>query len=110
MSPFFINYFFKIILFPHNDFLKFIQILAKKQVSITSSVLYNLIDAPPNSLKDSNASLKVKIMEGVKVHTLVRSIWGRKGCVISRMGIRMSDKRVNISYEHVQTNNKLVSA
>jgi len=53
----------------------------KTSFNHTSLVLYNLTDAPPNSLKNSNASLKVKIMEGVKVHSLVRSIWGWKGCV-----------------------------
>jgi hypothetical protein len=37
--------------------------------------LINWIDAPPNSLKDSNANLKVKKIEkkGVGVHSLIHS-------------------------------------
>jgi hypothetical protein len=34
----------------------------------------NLDDAPPNSLKDSNVSSKMKIMgEGIRAHSLVRN-------------------------------------
>jgi len=52
-------------------------------------------DAPPNSLKDSNGSPKVKIMKEKKVgvHSLVRNILGVKGVSWnSRMGTRMNDK------------------
>jgi hypothetical protein len=38
-------------------------------------------DAPPNSLKDSNASSKMKIMkeEGIGIHSLAHDILGIKG-------------------------------
>ncbi len=54
-------------------------------------------DAPPNSLKDSNVSLKVETMEeGIEVRSLahntskVREAWQNSG-----MGTRTSDKWVN---------------
>jgi len=52
------------------------------------------IDTPPNSLKDSNASPKMKIVEekGVGVHSLTHSTLGvRRACWSYGMGIRMSD-------------------
>jgi len=54
----------------------------------------NKNDTPPNSLKDSNASPKVKITEEEKfgVHSLACSNSGvRRACWSSRMGIRRSD-------------------
>jgi hypothetical protein len=53
------------------------------------------IDAPPNSLKDSNVNPKVKIMEAkrVRVRSLIHNTLGVKGaCWSSTMGTRMSDK------------------
>ncbi len=59
---------------------------------------------PQNSLKDLNASLKVKTMEGVGVHSLTCSTLGiRRACWNSRMWIRTSDKWVNYSYGPAQT-------
>jgi len=51
-------------------------------------------DAPPNSLKDSNTSSKVRTTkEGVGVCSIVHNISGvRKACWSSRMGTRMNDK------------------
>jgi hypothetical protein len=63
-------------------------------------------DAPPNPLKDSKASLKVKIMEEERdnVCSLTRNTFGvGKACWSSRMGIRKSDKRVNNSHRPIQT-------
>jgi hypothetical protein len=57
--------------------------------------------APPNFLKDSNASPKVKTMEekGIGVRSLDCSTLGVKGaCWNSKMGTRMSDKQVNYSH------------
>jgi hypothetical protein len=52
------------------------------------------IDAPPNSLKDSNVSLMVKTMkEGVRVHFLTHDTSRvRRACWSSKMGIKMNDK------------------
>jgi hypothetical protein len=62
-------------------------------------------DALPNSLKDSNVSPKVKTMkEGIGVHFLVcNTSTVRRVCWRFGMGTRMSDKRVNFSYEPAQT-------
>jgi hypothetical protein len=59
-----------------------------------------MFNAPPNSPKDSNASPKVKIIEErIRVRSLVYNILGvRKACWSFRMGIRMSDKRINYSH------------
>ncbi len=63
-----------------------------------------IVDAPSNSLKNSNANSKMKTMEeGVKVLFLVCNTLGvRGGCWSSRMG-RTSDKQINYSYELAQT-------
>jgi len=53
------------------------------------------IDAPPNSLKDSNANPKVKIMEEkrVRVRSLIRNTSKVRGaCWSSMMGTRMTEK------------------
>jgi hypothetical protein len=72
----------------------------------------NIPDAPPNSLKYSNVSLKVNTTEeGVGVCSLIHSILGVRGaCQNSGIGTRMSDKWINYSYGRTQTNNKLVHA
>jgi hypothetical protein len=52
-------------------------------------------NAPPNSLKDSNASSKVKKTEeiGIRVRSLTLNISGvRRACLNSEMGTRKSDK------------------
>jgi len=48
---------------------------------ITQCLLGPINDAPPNSLKDLNASPKVKIMkeEGVEVHSLIHITLGVRG-------------------------------
>ncbi len=60
-------------------------------------------DAPPNSLKDSNANPKVKTMEkGVRVFSLTRNTSRVKGvCWSFGMGTRMNGKWVNYSYGRV---------
>jgi hypothetical protein len=66
----------------------------------------NTNDVTPNSLKNSNVSLKVKTMkeEGVEVCSLVRNTSKVKGvCWGSGMGIRTSDKWVNYSHRYAQT-------
>jgi len=63
-------------------------------------------DAPPNSLKDSNVSSKVKTTEEeeVGVCSLTCNILGvKKACSSSKMGIRASDKQVNYSHGPTQT-------
>jgi hypothetical protein len=63
-------------------------------------------EAPPNSLKDSNASPKVKTTqkEGVGLCSIVHNTLGvRRVSWNFGMGNRMSDKWVNYSYELVQT-------
>ncbi len=63
-------------------------------------------DAPPNFLKDSNASPKVKTVEekGVEIRSLTCNTSGVKGaCQSSGMGSRKSDKQVNYSHELAQT-------
>jgi hypothetical protein len=42
--------------------------------------LWKRDDTPPHSLKNSNTSPKVEIIEGVGVGSLARSISGVKGC------------------------------
>jgi hypothetical protein len=64
------------------------------------------IDAPPNSLKDSNVNVKVKTIEEkrIEVHSLAHNTSGVRGaCCNFEMGTRMSDKRVNYSYGPTQT-------
>jgi len=54
-----------------------------------------IIDAPPNSLKDSNANPKVKTIKekGIKVDSLIHNILGvRRACWSSKMGTKMNDK------------------
>jgi len=57
-------------------------------------------DAPPNSLKDLNASPKMKTTEeGVRVHSFARNTLGvRRMCWSFGMGTRLNDKQVNYSY------------
>jgi hypothetical protein len=59
-----------------------------------------MFNKPLNSLKDSNVSLKVKIIEeGIKVRSLVYNILGvRRACWSFGMGTKMNDKRVNYSH------------
>ncbi len=68
---------------------------------------YNLCvyDAPLNSLKDSNASPKVKITKKeIGAHSLVCSTSRVRGaCWSSRMGTGTNDKCVNYSYQFAQT-------
>jgi hypothetical protein len=62
-------------------------------------------DAPPNSLKDSNANINVKTMEeGIGARSITRNISGVRGaCWSSRiMGTRTNDKRINYSYQFTQ--------
>ncbi len=57
---------------------------------------------PPNSFKDANGSLEVKIVEekGVGVCSLVCNTSRVKGaCWSSRMGTKMNDKQINYSYK-----------
>ncbi len=70
------------------------------------------IDAPPNSLKDSNASPKVKTMKKiVGVCSLIHNTSRVKGvCWSSRMGSKTSYKWVNYSHKPNKPNNKLVNA
>jgi hypothetical protein len=77
--------------------------------SIPLLILFFVIDmmddAPQNSLKNSNVSLKVKIVgkKGVRVRSLTRNTSGVKRASWSYgMGIRMSDKWVNYSYGPTQ--------
>jgi hypothetical protein len=53
-----------------------------------------IVDAPPNFLKDSNASTKMKTTEkGIGVHSLTHNILGvRRACWSFEMGIRTSEK------------------
>jgi len=62
------------------------------------------VDAPPNSLKDSNANLKVKTMKGVGVCSLVHNTSGvRRTCWSSGMRARMNDKQINYLSGPTQT-------
>jgi hypothetical protein len=64
------------------------------------------IDTPLNSLKDSNASPKVKKTEenGVGVHSLTHNISEvKRACLNSKMGIKKSNKQVNYSHKLTQT-------
>jgi len=73
---------------------------------ILSFVVDMMDDAPPNSLKNSNANLKVKITEEkkVRVHSLVRNTSKVRGaCWSFGMGTRINDKWVNYSYQPAQT-------
>ncbi len=70
------------------------------------------IDAPPHSLKDSNASPKMKTMEegGVGVRSLVCSISGVKGCVgTSGWGLGQVENGAIIHTNLHKPNNKLVN-
>jgi hypothetical protein len=61
-------------------------------------------ETPPNFLKNSNASPKMEITKGVKVHSLACDILGiRQVCRNFGMGIKMNDKRVNFLYGPTQT-------
>jgi hypothetical protein len=71
------------------------------------------IDAPPNSLIDLTASLKVKLMEGqgVKVHSLVRSTLGVEGHVgAPKWGLGQMTRRSIIHIDLHKPNNKLINA
>jgi hypothetical protein len=61
------------------------------------------IDTPPNSLKDSNASLKMKLIEEEKIvvyYLAHRTSMVKGACQGSRMRTRTNDKKVNYSYGH----------
>ncbi len=61
---------------------------------------------PPNSLKDSSASPKLKITKKkqIGVHSLTRNTPRVKGrCWNFEMGSSTNDKRFKYSYEHAQT-------
>jgi hypothetical protein len=68
---------------------------------------YNLCvyDAPPNSLKDSNASPKMKTTKKrVGARSLIHSISKvRRACWSFGMGTRTNDKSVNYSYQFART-------
>jgi tRNA U55 pseudouridine synthase TruB len=71
------------------------------------------IDAPPQSLKDSNASLKVKTTEkkGVEVRSLARNISRVKGCVGTLgWGLGRVTSKSIIQTDLHKPNNKLVNA
>jgi len=73
---------------------------------ILSFVVDMMDDAPPNSLKNSNVNLKVKIAKKkrVGVHSLVRNTSGVRGaCWSFGMGTRINDKWVNYLYGPAQT-------
>jgi hypothetical protein len=70
------------------------------------------INAPPNSLKDSNANPKVKKTKEkeVGVGFLTHNISGlRRVSLNYRMGTKNSDKRINYSHKPNKPNNKLVN-
>jgi len=69
------------------------------------------INAPSNSLKNSNVSPKVKTKKKkVEVCSLTRNISRVRGaCWSFRMGSRTSDEVINYSHKP-KPNNKLVSA
>ncbi len=70
-----------------------------------------IFDSPPHSLKDSNASLKVKTMEGVKVCSLTCNILGVEGYVIApRWGLKKVTSGSIIHTNLHKPNNKLVIA
>jgi hypothetical protein len=76
------------------------------------NILATKIDAPPHSLKDSNASLKMKTMEeGIGVHSLTHNTSGVKGRAgASRWGLgRMTSGSIIHMGLH-KPNNKLVNA
>jgi hypothetical protein len=66
----------------------------------TNDVECKMFNASLNSLKDSNVSLKMKIIEeGIKVRSLAYSTSGvRRACWSFGMGTKMNDKRVNYSH------------
>ncbi len=66
--------------------------------------LLTLNDAPPNSLKDSNASPKMKsIEERIGARFLAHSTFRVRGvCWNPEMETRMNDKQVNYSYKSAQ--------
>jgi len=63
------------------------------------------LDAPPNSVKDSNVSSKMKTLEkGVGVCCIVHNTSRvRRVCWSFEMGIRTSDKLINYSCGFAQT-------
>ncbi len=63
------------------------------------------IDTPPNSLKNSNVSPKMKTTkERIRAHSLVRNTSRvRRVCWSSKMGTKKNDKCVNYSYQSAQT-------
>jgi hypothetical protein len=66
----------------------------------------NKNDAPPKFFKDSNASLKVKIMKEERVGecSLICNITGvKRACWRFGMGTRTNDKWVNYSHGFAQT-------
>jgi len=62
-------------------------------------------DALPNSLKDSNASPKMKIIEeGIGIRSFIRNTLGvKRVCWNSKMGTMMNDKWINYLYRFAQT-------
>jgi hypothetical protein len=62
-----------------------------------------MIDASPNSVKNSNVNPKVKTVEGIKVFSLIHSTSRvKKACWSFRMGTKMNDKWVNYSHRLAQ--------
>ncbi len=59
-------------------------------------------DTPPHSLKDSNVSLKVKTMEGIRVCSLARNTSGVEGHART-LGWGLGHKWFNYSHEPTQT-------
>jgi len=69
------------------------------------------LDTPPHSLKDSNASLKVKTMEGVGICSLTHNTLGVKKHVRAMgWGLRRMTSRSIIHMGLHKPNNKLVNA
>jgi hypothetical protein len=65
---------------------------------------------PQNSLKDSNVSPQMKIIEEERVgaRSLARNILGVRGaCWSFGMGTKKSDKHVNYSYQYTQTKQQI---
>jgi hypothetical protein len=69
--------------------------------TINTPLFVRIFYAPPNSLKDSNVSSKVKTMKenGIRVRSLIHNTsWVIGACWNFEMGTRTSDKQVNYSY------------
>jgi hypothetical protein len=66
-------------------------------------------DAPPNSLINSIASPKVKIVKDKELrHVLwLATLWGRGAYWSFKMGIRTSNEQVNYSHEPAQTKRQI---